>query len=422
MIAARTIKPGRAITLLLLLASVCALAQSGSIPARAPESGIEELRQKGSEALFNLDYQNARKIFKEISRLAPDDPIGPKMLAWTSLLESLNNSRLRQGAIYSSQSYDAHAEDKPDPRMTEEFRDLTRQAAQLAKLRLQSNPRDPHSLYTLGGVETARAAFALTFEGRNLATLRAASNAVDRHREVIKLDPDFYDAELTIGLHDYIAGSLSLPAKLFVSLSGVRGSRKRGILRLERVAKQGRWEADNAKLLLITFYKREMRFTESLATSRELQEKYPRNYLFKLETADTLTRQAAAERQANRIDAANGLDKEAFITFNSLIREYSAPEAHARRLDLIHFRYGEAMDLLGQSDRAAQQFLSAASASGADPRLVTKAHLRRAQSLDLAGKRSEALAAYRLVTTRPTTGDVHEEARRGLKEPYKKSK
>jgi tetratricopeptide (TPR) repeat protein len=409
--------------LVLLFVSTGARAQSGNAPGTAlNDTRIDKLREKGYEALFNLDYEAARQIFKELARLSPRDPLGPQMLAWTLWLEILNNSRLRQGAIYSSQSFEAHGEDKPDPRVIQEFRDLTRQATQLARSRLQAYPRDPQTLYTIGAVETLRAGFALTVEGRSFASLRDGSSAVDKHREVIRLNPKFHDAELTIGLYDYLVGNLPLAARLMVALAGPRGSKKRGISRLERVAKEGLWERDNAKLLLVTFYKREKRFGESLASSRELQEKYPRNYLFKLETADTLTWQAVAERQANRIEAANALEKEALSAFDSLVREYSAAGARVPRLDLVHFRYGEALLLLGQPDRAARQFLAATTPAGADARLVTKAHLRAAQSLDLAGKRSEAVAAYRLVMSRPNTGDSQEQARRGLKEPYKKIK
>ena len=408
--------------LLLLFTSAGALAQSGNAQSTAPgEAKVDELRAKGYEALFNLDYEGARQNFKVLTRLSPGDPLGPQMLAWTLWLELLNNSRLRQGAIYSSQSFEAHREDKPDARVIQEFRDLTRQATQLARNQLQANPRDPRALYALGAVETLRAGFSLTLEGRSLSTLRDGSNAVDKHREVIKLDPKFHDAELTIGLHDYIAGNLPLAAKLVAGLSGTRGSKKRGILRLERVAKEGQWERDQAKLLLITFYKREKRLAESLASSRALQEKYPRNYLFPLETADTLALQAIAERNANRIDSAKTLEKEALTVLDSLVREHSASRARSSRLDLIHFRYGETLLVLGEPDRAAQQFLAATTAVGADARLVTRAHLRAAQSLDLAGKRSEALAAYRLVLTRPNTDDAQEQARRGLKEAYKKN-
>ena len=404
---------------LLVFAVLAVRGQPENSPIKtSPESQTDELREKGSKALFNLDYDTARQIFKELARLSPRDPIGPQMQAVTIWLQVLNNSRVRQGAIYSTQSFDARSEDKPDPRVMQEFRDLTRQATQLARNQLQSNPRDPQALYTLGAVETARAGFSLTVEGRSLGSLRDASAAVDRHREVIKLNPNFHDAEFTIGMHDYLVANLSLPVRLLANLSGARGSKKRGILRLERVAKQGQWEHDNAKVLLITFYKREKRLAEALALSRELQEKYRRNYLFKLETADTLTWQAVAERQANRLEAAQTLEREALGVFDSLLREYPLA-GRAPRLDVIHFRYGEALLLLGQPERAAQQFVAATTATGADTRLVTRAHLRRAQSLDLAGRRSEALISYRLVITRPDTADLHEQARRGLREPHK---
>ena len=56
-----------------LLASASALAQmANSKTAAAAIPRLEELRGKGAEALFNLDYEGARQAFKEIARLFPD--------------------------------------------------------------------------------------------------------------------------------------------------------------------------------------------------------------------------------------------------------------------------------------------------------------------------------------------------------------
>src|SRR5207248_10079933 len=151
--------------------------------------------------------------------------------------------------------------------------------------RLQRNPRDPQALYMLGATESLKASFAATVERRFMAALRSGSSGVDTHRNVIKLDPNFHDAELTIGMYDYIVGTLPLPVKMLASVAGAHGSKKRGIQTLERVAKEGQWARDDAKVLLIAIYKKEKRFPEALALSRELHEKYPRNYLFSLETA-----------------------------------------------------------------------------------------------------------------------------------------
>jgi hypothetical protein len=57
---------------------------------------------------------------------------------------------------------------------------------------------------------------------------------------------------------------------------------------------------------------------------------------------------------------------------------------------------------------------------GAETAVATMAHLRAAQSLDLASRRSEALAEYRVVLARPDVYNAHEEAKRGLREPYKR--
>jgi hypothetical protein len=407
--------------LLSLAGLVNAIAQSRD--ARhgiAPETRrLEELHEKGAEALLNLDYNDARHTFKEMSRLYPDDPTGPQMLATTLWLETLNQTRRLQAAIYSTQSFYAGAEDKPDPRMVQEFRELTRQAAQLAKARLRSNPRDPRTLYVIGATESLKAAFAATVERRFIAALRSGSSGVETQRDVLKLDPNFHDAELSIGMYDYIVGTLPLPARMLASLAGARGSRKRGIQTLERVAKEGQWTREEAKILLIAIYKKERRFPDALALSRELQEKYPRNYLFRLETADTLVSQAAIARQTGKTREADAMEREALSTFETMLHDRLADGAASRALDLIHFRYGESLLLAGQAQRAAREFLAATIVNEADAGTVSRAHLRAAQAFDLAGRRNEALAEYRVVLSRPNVYDLYDQARRGIKQPYK---
>lgn len=400
-----------------------ALAQSGDdkqgTAAISPQ--LEQLQGQGSEAIFNLDYDVARQRFKEMGRLYPDDPTGPEMLATTLWLETLNQARRLQSAIYSTESFYAGPEDKPDPSVIRDFRDLTRQATQLAKARLQRNPRDPQTLYVLGATESLTAAFAATVERRFMAALRAGSDSIDTQRNVIKLDPNFHDAELTIGMYDYIVGTLPLPIRMLASIGGLHGSKKRGIQTLERVAKEGQWARDDAKVLLIAIYKKERRFPEALALSRELHEKYPRNYLFSLETADSLASQAAIDRQASKAKDAAAMESEAVSTFETMLHERSAPGAVPRALDLIHVRYGEALLIMGQAERAAREFLAATTVNGADSGTVSRAYLRAAQAFDLAGKRTEALAEYRVVLSRPNIYDSHDQAHRGQKDPYRKN-
>lgn len=413
-------------SLLLVLLAVCCVAQAQQ--PQAIKSGMSDterarfdgLRMKGFEALYNLDYETAQSAFKEIERLFPDHPAGPQFQAALLWSRTLNESRRLQSSLYGSDEFYEGSEDKVDERVVDEFRDYTRRARLLAEARLKRDPKDIEALYFLGATEGLKAAFAAGIQRSFMSALRDGQRSVDRHRDVVKLDPAFHDAELTIGLYDYVVGSLPLPVKLVASLTGARGSRKRGLEILARVASEGRWARDDARALLIVLYKREKRFTDALKLSRELGEKYPRNYLFKLEAAGALSSLASIERAAGKAIEAANLEREAFTIFDALLREKPARgSALSRAQDQIHFQYGEILMAAANYDRAAKEFLAATSVAGAEAGLVTQAYLRAAQSYDLAGRRNEALAQYRIVVTRPDIYDSQNEARRGLREPYK---
>src|SRR5256886_5055635 len=382
---------------------------------------FETLRVSGSEALFNLDYETARKNFKEIAQSFPNYPAGSQFLADTVWAETLYQTRRLQSSLYGSDdSFYSASDDKVDPHIVDQFRTFTRQARLLTEARLKQFPKDTEALYFMGAIEGLKASFEEAVERRHFAALKDGSDAVDKHREVIKLDPAYRDAELTIGLYDYPVGALALPVKIAAGMFGFHGSKKRGLATLERVAKEGRWVDGEAKTLLIVLYTREKRFAEAATFARELAAKYPRNYLYRLEAADALVSQAALDRQSNQTSGSSAAEAEAFATFESLLKDKSVRETAAREFDLIHFKYGEALMTAGQYDHAAKEFLASAESSGAQQGMATMAHLYAAKALDLAGKRNDALAQYRVVLTRPNVYDAHDQAQSGLKEAFKK--
>ena len=224
------------------------------------------------------------------------------MLAARVWIKTLYESRRLQSSLYSSECFYTSGDDKVDPKIVAEFRNLTREAKRLAEARLKQNPKDIEALYWLGATEGLKASFEEAVERRHFAALRDGNDAVDHHREVLKLDPNFIDAGMTIGLYEYVVGSLPLPIKVVAGITGFRGSKKRGLAMIEQVAKEGDWAHDDAKTLLIVLYTREKRYAEVLGHARELSAKYPRNYLFGLEAADALVSQAEVERKEKNID------------------------------------------------------------------------------------------------------------------------
>jgi tetratricopeptide (TPR) repeat protein len=267
--------------------------------AQDQQARLDTLRAEGYEALYNLDYETARNRFQKMVELAPDHPAGPECMAASLWLQQLNQSWELKSTLYSTNAY-TEGKAQVDRKQADEFRKWVRRAKQLAQARLRKDPHDVEALYFLGAAEGVEASFAAGVERKFMAAFRAGTDSVDHHREVLKLAPDFHDAELTIGLMNYIVGSLPLPTKMLVATMGVRGSKKRGLEMLERVASQGKWARDVARVLLVDLYKREKRFEDAARMGRELAAKYPRNYLFKLQVADALTSQIVTLRKAKK--------------------------------------------------------------------------------------------------------------------------
>jgi len=384
----------------------------------AERERFEALRRSGLDALYNIDYDKAERDFKEIVRLLPNHPGGYQLLAARVWIKTLYESRRLQSSLYSNESFYASGDDKVDPKIVTEFRNLTRQARQLAEAKLKQEPKNVEALDFLANTEGLKASFEEAVERRHFAALRDGNDAVDHHREVLKLDPKYIDAQITIGLYEYVVGSLPLPVKILAGATGYRGSKKRGLAMLEQVAKEGRWAQDDAKSVLILLYTREKRFNDVLTLTRELSAKYPRNYLLRLETADALVAQAGVKRKEKDLMAAVQLEKEAFAVFDELLRDRNVRDA-SRALDLIHFKYGEVLLLAGYHERAAKEFLAATKVERAEEGLVTMAHLYAARAYDVGGKREEALTQYKTVLARPNVYDAHDEAKRGLQKAYR---
>jgi tetratricopeptide (TPR) repeat protein len=379
---------------------------------------FDELRSAGFDALYNLDYEGARRQFREMTKTFPNHPAGYQFLAASLWLKTLNESRRLQASLYNTEGFYKEKDDKADPALVSEFRDLTRKAKELCEARLKQNPKDTDALYYLGAVEGLKAAWGGMVERSFMSALGNGNDSVDHHRDLLKIDPNYIDAKVTIGMYDYVVGTLPLPIKILASIGGFRGSRKRGLATLEQVAREGKWARDDARSLLIALLKREKRFRDAYTYASELASKYPRNYLFKMEAADALVSQAEVDRATNP-ESAKKTEAEAFAIFDSLLAPAHAPNAPRPPLDLVRFSYGDALLVAGEAERASKELLAAANVPNAESSLVTRARLRAAQALDVAGKRDEAVTQYKAVLARPNVFDSHEDAKRGLKEPYK---
>src|SRR5262249_37166471 len=141
-------------------------------------------------------------------------------------------------------------------------------------------------------------------------------------------------------------------------------------------------------------------YREALKLLEELTVKYPRNYLYGLDRAAAL----------GRMD----MGCESYAAFDQILNNDRAQAL----VDLIHYKYGEALLASGEFARASEQFIAVTETPRADSALVSLARLGQGQSLDAMGQRASALEQYQIVLAREDVFDSHDRAHRYEKRPY----
>jgi tetratricopeptide (TPR) repeat protein len=370
-------------------------------------SEFDRLRMDGFNAVYNIDYKNARERFVQMTRLAPEHPAGYVYLANNLWLETLYQTHRLTTSVYTGESFysqDAN-EDRVDQKRDREFNDLIRQAIAATKARLITNPKDVEALYYQASALGIRAAYGASVKRSFVRGIGDANESVKLQREVIKLDPNYVDAYLSIGFYEYVIDSLPAGWRLLARFAGLKGSKSKGIEHLELVTTRGKYAADDARVLLLGIYSKENQPERALEIISHMAKQYPRNYLFGVERASMLYRMGRPDEGARVF---TDLLKDDFIA--------------AQATDLVNFEWGRALS--GQQDysNALARYKEIQRWPKSNAGLLSMSHLRAGEALDALGKRDEALAEYQLVLKRENVFDSHKLAEQYLKKPYAAAK
>jgi hypothetical protein len=366
-------------------------------------SPSDELRNRGFQNLFNMRYQDSKADFDAIIQAQPDHPAGYIYMGYAIWLNYLADLRRLQTNVYNKNDafFDTRKEDKADVKVDAEFRKNMNKGVELAEAQLKKNKNDLQAMYYLGVAKNILAGYEATVNRSFFSALRNGSKGVDLHRDVMKKDPTFIDAYLSVGMYDYIVGSLPLAVKILVFFGGVHGSKKDGLAAVERVYREGVYGKDEAGVLLVMLYDREKRRIDSLNVLHELTKKFPENFLFALERAMALSN---LKRFA-----------ESYKTFDSILLNSNAM---TRMPDIIHYQYAEALFAGKEWNAALNHYAEAAKSPKAPEALKTMAILAEGRCYDAMGQRDNALKRYDEVLKRDEVFDSHDTAKDFQKKPF----
>ncbi len=359
--------------------------------------------RSGFEHLYNLEYDQAVREFELALKAHPDDPSATNHLLSGVLFRELYRVGALDTELYAKNSFLTSKQFPVDPKIQSQIKGLIERAFQLEEARLKANPNDVDALYARGVTRATKSLYIGLVEKAWFSALRNAVGARRDHEHVLELDPNYVDAKMVVGIHNYVVGSINFAMKMAASIVGLSGSKSKGIEYLYAAGRGGGETSVDARIALSLFLRREQRYPEALKLVGDLQSQFPRNFLFRLENANLLN--------------AAGHGAEAVAAYRKLLDDSKAGMFAESRMEMAYYGMGDA--LRGQHDfqHAAEAYDAVQQFKAADPDLRQRAELAAGEMYDLLHNREQAVQRYQAAIAGGS--ERAELAKKRIKQPYR---
>lgn len=376
--------------------------------AQAP--ALDPVVSTGFDHFYNLEYDQAVADFAGETQARPNDPS-----AWNHFAQALLYREMYRGGALESELFGGtnpffrRDNLKMPPDVEQQFASAINRSIERSQAMLAENPSNPEALYSLGVAYGLRANYAFLFRKAWLDALRDATGARKIHNKLIGIEPNNMDARLILGVHDYVAGSLSWHYRVLGLLAGFRGDKEAGIRTLQAVAANGQQNNVDAKIILTAIYRREKKSQNAIPLLEDVIHRFPRNPLLRFELAQVYADVGNKEKALDQIAAIREL------------KQAGAPGFLGIREEKLHYVTGNVLFRCNDLDGALEHMQKATANSAeldAKTRLVS--WLRLGQIHDLRGERPQALAAYKEAIDSAPESDVARESRAYITSPYRR--
>lgn len=388
----------------LLLANLTLLAGQQTFKPQDP------MTDPGFVAFFNNDYDAAIAAFVKEVDSNPKEAGGYNHLAQAILYRELfRNGALESQLVSGNNPFLRSDKLKISAQDKSRLMQALSKAQALTEARLSANPNDVKAHYESGVTSGLRANYSFLVEKAWTESLREATAARKAEERVLEIDPKFIDANLVLGLYQYVVGSLPFYLRALGFIGGFHGDREEGMKRLEMVARDGVLNRYDAQVLLAVLYRREQRPRQAIPLLESLAERFPRNNLFRFEQVQMYSDLGDKKSALRVIDAIESKRKASAPGYADV------PAAKVQYvLGNLNFWYGD-IPAADVSLRVATQ-----GAKELDLSMAVLAWLRLGQVLDLQSKHDEASRAYRDCMRIAPDSEVASEARGYIGKPYRR--
>lgn len=367
----------------------------------------------GFIAFYNNDFDAAIAYFEQQIREHPQDPDQYNHLAEGILYrEMFRDGALESQLVTGNNPFLRRPKMEIPPQDKQRFTDCVDTALKLTEAALQKDdPNDVRMLHALGVTHGLRSNYLFLVEKAWLDSLREATAARKANQQILKIDPNFVDAHLILGLDKYVVACLPFYLRTIGSIGGFHGDKEGGIRDLQFVAANGVLDRYDAEVLLAAIYRRERCPEKAVPLLQDLARTFPRNYLFRFEQVQMysdLGDKRAALQVLAEIDS---------------LRRSGAPGYANLAPEKIHYLKGNLLFWYGDLDPALADLKQATQkADELDLSTAVLAWLRLGQVYDLQGDHRQAIGAYRETMKTAPKSEAAEEAKGYISNPYRRKK
>jgi tetratricopeptide (TPR) repeat protein len=371
---------------LLLLSILPAHVSSQSIPYFYGDTRADSLIRKGLQLSYNLEYAPANKVWDELIQLYPEHPAGyvyKSALTWWQAVEDRENKSLER-----------------------QFDQQTQVAINKGTVWIEGNPRDKIALAYLAGAYGNRTRFDVSVTHSYFSALRNGKKGHKYIEMAHAIDPKFYDAYIGLGSYNYFTGALPAVIKPFAWLLGARGDKNEGIAQLKLAIEKGEYAQTEAKIVMLSVYFSERRWDDYQQLLGSLMEEYPLNHVFYYWGADFYV-------MMQRWDAG-------IISFKNIEKLIDPSRSDYASASYAWLQYSLARNYFAKRDwhNALESLNLAERRQTRNPVLMAQLFLLKGNTLDLLGRRGEAMACYEKALEYPSIEDSATKAKRYLKSAY----
>lgn len=367
---------------------------------------LEPLVRQGYEHFYNLDYDGALKIFNTVAQAHAGDPMAWDYVLVATIFRELYHQDLLDTTYYAHDSFlsTKRTVDVP-PATRQAIEDLTNKVIAICDARLKANSDDKDALFARGFARGLHASFITFADHAFAAAAKQGYQARNDSEAVLKIDPDYADAKMAIGIQQFAVASLPRFVRLMVGFMGVGGSKMKGLELLRDSAAHGVVTAVESRTILSLFLRHDGQYPAALEVERGLAAQFPHDYLFRLEVANLLK------------DEGHGT--EAIQAYKQVIADNAKPGYFIdARLQMAWFGLADTERGYNDIAGAAAGYSEAVAQPGCSDWLRRRAALSAGEMDDLLHRRPEAERMYAVAVAPGGDQSQADNARRYLKAPY----